>query len=196
MARHPNDVLDRDKRDPAVGSASPAPGRWRRLLAHVVFKPLEPFFGFEQSIVFQRIPAWNELVNGPADEKLATLADPAWRARARHEWDHRPHVATARVDRPHSLSSPCRHRRRSARYLVGGVRRPTGLHVSDALAEWLSGNGIGSSLVGTPDELDEDEVVELLRDPHTLSNVNDSGRPPPAVLRGGPECLHPHPLRA
>ena len=42
----------------------------------VPFKPLAPFFGFERSIVFQRVPAWNDLLNGPDDAKLPLLADP------------------------------------------------------------------------------------------------------------------------
>ena len=172
----PTDVLDRDKRDPL----------WdlhRRLAADgvdfwstVAYKPLEPFFGFEKSIVFQRVPAWNELVNGPAEEKLARLADPAWRARARHEWDDRPHVATSRVDRPHSLVFALSETGAGPLGIsLAEYAGQTGLHVSDALAEWLVRNGIGSSLVGTPDALAEDDVVELLRDPHTISNVNDSG---------------------
>jgi N-acyl-D-aspartate/D-glutamate deacylase len=172
----PTDVLERDQRD----------ATWdlhRRLRAdgvdfwpNIVFKPLEPFFGFERSIVFQRIPAWNELVNGPAAAKLPTLADPAWRARARHEWDHRPHSATARVDRPQSLIFALSETGAGPLGVsLADYAERGGWHVSDALAEWLLGNGIGSSLVGTPDELDEDAVVAALRDPYTLTNINDSG---------------------
>jgi len=141
-----------------------------------VFKPLEPFFGFERSIVFQRIPAWNEMVNGPAQAKLATLADPAWRDRARHEWDNRPHAATARVDRPHSLVFALSETGAGPLGIsLADHAAANGWHVSDALAEWLLANGIGSSLVGTPDELDEDAVVAALRDPRTLTNINDTG---------------------
>lgn len=70
---------------------------------NIVFKPLEPFFGFERSIAFQRVPAWNEVLNGPTEAKLATLADPAWRDRARTDWDNRVRAATSRIDRPHEL---------------------------------------------------------------------------------------------
>jgi len=170
------DVLERDKRSEAWELHRRVRAEGADFWPNIVFKPLEPFFGFERSIVFQRIPAWNELVNGPDEDKRRLLADPAWRERARFEWDHRPHVATARVDRPQSLIfalsetgagpvgiSLAEHARRRC------------LHVSDALAEWLVDNGIGSSLVGTPDELDEDAVVELLREPGTLTNINDSG---------------------
>jgi N-acyl-D-aspartate/D-glutamate deacylase len=172
----PTDVLDRDKRDAAWELHRRVAAEGGDFWPNIVFKPLEPFFGFERSIVFQRIPAWNEMVNGPDDKKLATLADPAWRDRARYEWDNRPHVATARVDRPHSLIFAMSETGAGPIGIsLGEYAVRAGLHVSDALAEWLVGNGIGSSLVGTPDVLDEDAVVEALNDGRTLTNINDSG---------------------
>jgi N-acyl-D-amino-acid deacylase len=36
-------------------------------------------------------------------------------------------------------------------------------------------NGIGSYIAGVPDTHDEDAVAAAIRDPHTLTNVNDSG---------------------
>lgn len=172
----PTDVLDRDKRDAAWELHRRVAAEGGDFWPNIVFKPLEPFFGFERSIVFQRIPAWNEMVNGPDDKKLATLADPLWRDRARYEWDNRPHVSTARVDRPHSLIFAMSETGAGPLGIsLGDYAAEQGLHVSDALADWLVRNGIGSSLVGTPDELDEDAVVEALNDPRTLTNINDSG---------------------
>jgi N-acyl-D-amino-acid deacylase len=171
----PTDVLERHRVEPARAlhrAANVEGDYW----PNVVFKPLEPFFGFERSIVFQRVPAWNEMVNGPAEDKLRLLADPAWRDRARHEWDHRPHVATARVDRPHSLVFAMSETGAGPLGIsLADYAAQNGWHVSDALAEWLLRNGIGSWLIGTPDELDEDAVVDALRDPRTLTNINDSG---------------------
>jgi len=170
------DVLDHDKRDAGWELHRRMRAEGVDLWPNVVFKPLEPFFGFERSIVFQRVPAWNEMVNGPQDRKLALLADPAWRARARHEWDDRPHVATSRVDRPHTLVFALSETGAGPLGIsVADFARQLGVHVSDALAEWLVRNGIGSSLVGTPDELDEADVLALLREPQTLTNINDSG---------------------
>jgi N-acyl-D-aspartate/D-glutamate deacylase len=104
------------------------------------------------------------------------LADPTWRARARHEWDDRPHVATSRVDRPESLIFAISETGIGPLDIsLADYAARTRMHVSDALAEWLVQNGIGSSLVGTPDALDEADVVKLMREPHTLSNINDSG---------------------
>ena len=142
----------------------------------VPFKPLAPFFGFERSIVFQRVPAWNELVNGPDDAKLPTLADPAWRDRARADWDARTRSSLSRIDRPHEMllaisetgAGPL-----DCSLADYAARR--GLHISDALAEWVLANGIRSIMVGTPEELAENDIVAALREPRTISNINDSG---------------------
>ena len=142
------------------------------------FKPLAPFFGFERSIVFQRVPAWNEMVNGPDDAKLA---DPRRSRRGATapatDWDA-PHPLH------HSPGSTARTRCCFAISETGAgpldSRSPTtptqsGLHISDALAEWVLANGIRSIMVGTPEELAEDDIVAALREPRTLTNINDSG---------------------
>ena len=142
----------------------------------LAFKPLVPFLGFERSIAFQRVPAWNEVLNGPAENKLSTLADPVWRDRARSDWDNRTHSSMSRLDRPHEL------------YLavsetgVGPLgisllehSEQTGLHISDALAEWVLANGIGSMLAGAPERHNEADIVRALHEPHMLPNITDSG---------------------
>ena len=77
---------------------------------------------------------------GPPTQKLATLADPAWRDRARHDWEDRP-----QVDRPPASTGPTslifaisENGAGPARDLASPTTpRRAGLHVSDALAEWL-----------------------------------------------------------
>ena len=49
------------------------------------------------------------------------------------------------------------------------------LHISDALAEWVLANGIRSIMVGTPERLSETDIVATLREPRTITNINDSG---------------------
>jgi N-acyl-D-aspartate/D-glutamate deacylase len=146
------------------------------LWPNVPFKPLAPFFGFERSIVFQRVPAWNDLINGPAEAKLATLADPAWRARAREEWDNRTRSSLSRIDRPHEMILAISETGAGPLDIsLAEYAEQRGLHISDALAEWVLANGIGSIMVGTPEKLSEPDIVEALREPHTLTNINDSG---------------------
>ena len=50
-----------------------------------------------------------------------------------------------------------------------------GLHISDALAQWVLANGIHSLMVGVPEQLSETDIVAALREPQTLANINDSG---------------------
>ncbi len=139
-------------------------------------KPLAPFFGFERSIVFQRVAAWNDVINGPADAKLATLADPVWRARARDDWDNRTRSSLSRLDRPDEmiLSMSETGAGPTGLSLTEHAAR-TGLHLSDALAEWVGRNGIGSLIVGVPERLSEPDIVRAIREPRTLPNINDSG---------------------
>ena len=142
----------------------------------VAFTPLAPFFSFERSIVFQRIPAWNDVLNGPPEDKLATLADPAWRDRARTDWDNRTHSNISRVDRPHEMFfSVSETGVGPLDVSLADYAEQTGLHLSDALAEWIIANGIGSLMVGTPEQLSEADIVRALRDEQTLTNITDAG---------------------
>jgi N-acyl-D-aspartate/D-glutamate deacylase len=142
----------------------------------VAFKPLAPYFSFERSIVFQRVPAWNEWVNGPTEDKLRLLADPQWRDRARADWDDRTRSSLSRLDRPHEMLLA--HSETVAGPLdvsLAQFAEQRGLHVSDALAEWVLANGVGSLMVGVPEQLDEADIVRAIREPRTLPNINDSG---------------------
>jgi N-acyl-D-amino-acid deacylase len=142
----------------------------------LAFKPLVPYFSFERSIAFQRVPAWNEVLNGPAEAKLATLADPAWRARARADWDNRTRSSMSRVDRPHEMFFAVSET--GAGPLGISLQEHadrTGLHLSDALAEWVLANGIGSLLVGAPERHNEADIVRALHEPRMLPNITDSG---------------------
>ena len=139
-------------------------------------RPLDLYFNFEKALTFQRVPAWNDLVNGPPENKMTLLADPAWRDQARSDWDNRKKSRRARVDHPHTLIFAL------SETGVGPLgislaehAANTGQHVSDALASWLLDNGIGSSLRALPDVHDEPALAEVIRSPHTLTNVNDSG---------------------
>jgi N-acyl-D-amino-acid deacylase len=142
----------------------------------VPVKPLAPFFSFERSIVFQRIPAWNDLINGPEDDKLRQLGDQAWRERARRDWDNRTHSSISRVDRPHEMIFQISETGAGPLGVsLADYARERDVHLSDALADWLLINGIHSLMVGTPEQLSEPDIVAALREPKTLTNINDSG---------------------
>ncbi len=109
-------------------------------------EPSMPRLGFESSIGTAAVPAWHELINGPADRKLALLADPAWRERARHDWDHP-------LDEQNSFRAEQLHELILSDPDDGpgpkGISLPqlaaaTGQHPSDALADWVLANGVAS----------------------------------------------------
>ena len=111
-------------------------------------EPSMPRLGFESSIGTAAVPAWHELINGPADRKLALLADPAWRARARHDWDHP-------LDEQNSFRAEQLHELILSDPDDGpgpkGISLPelaaaNGQHPSDALADWVLANGVALAL--------------------------------------------------
>lgn len=172
----PMDVLDDERRPRLWKLHHDLQASGADFWPNVPFKPLEPFFGFERSIAFQRVPAWNEVLNGPHEAKLLTLADPAWRQRARDDWDNRQRASSSRIDRPHELFLAISETGAGPLDIsLGELVDTTGKHISDALADWVIDNGIGSMLVGAPAQLNETDICAALREPHTLPNINDSG---------------------
>ena len=146
------------------------------LWPNVAFKPIAPFFSFERSIVFQRVPVWNAWVNAPEPDKLRMLGDPAWRDEARDSWERRTRSSLSRLDRPHEMIfSVSETGAGPLNVSLADYAAGRGLHVSDALAEWILANGIRSLMVGTPERLSEGDIVAALREPRTLANINDSG---------------------
>jgi N-acyl-D-amino-acid deacylase len=109
-------------------------------------EPSRPRLGFESSIATAAIPSWHEMVNGPADRKLAMLADPDWRARARHDWDHPLDEQNGfRSEQLHEviLSDP-EHGTGPTDVSLLALATEQGQHPSDALADWVLAHGIGS----------------------------------------------------
>lgn len=125
-------------------------------------QPFTPVLGFESSIATAAVPAWHELVNGPADRKLALLADPEWRGRARHDWDHP--LDEQNSFREESLHLLILSDSETGAGPIGVSLRDLadrrGVHPSDALADWVVANGIGSrytKLAIRPDVTPEDQ---------------------------------------
>lgn len=109
-------------------------------------EPSQPRLGFEASIAAAAVPAWHELINGPAERKLRWLADPEWRARARHDWDHPlAEQNSFRAEQLHEfiLSDP-EHGPGPRGISLKQLATDRAQHPSDALADWVLANGIGS----------------------------------------------------
>jgi N-acyl-D-amino-acid deacylase len=133
---------------------------------------------FVSSLVFSQNgnPTWQEMVNcRDEQEKLEMLADPVWRDRARESWNNQlPH---SYLNDPSALT----FRESETGYTETGITladymNSTGIeHPSDALAEYLLTNGVGSLVLKRSLEVDEDVVLRLLKDPRSVGNVSDAG---------------------
>jgi len=133
---------------------------------------------FGRTLVFGQNgnPVWQELVNQPTWEaKAALLADRDWRDRARESWNNQF---------PHSyLHDPSALLLRESESGYGPIgvtladyMAETGVnHASDAMAEWVLNNGQESTVLKRSWEKNEEMVVKLLTDSHSLANVSDAG---------------------
>jgi N-acyl-D-aspartate/D-glutamate deacylase len=146
-------------------------------------EPFTPRLGFESTIAAAAVPAWHEMINGPEDDKLALLGDPDWRARARHDWDH-PHDEqnAFRKEELHVLIlSDSENGTGPVGISLKDLAEQRAVHPSDALADWVLANGIGSrytKLSVRPQESQvemDNRVKASFDDPYALIGGTDAG---------------------
>jgi len=132
---------------------------------------------FKRTLLFAQfgLQVWQDLVEITDDEeKLATLADPAWRAKARAAWD-------AGFDNNSLTAQSLLLRESESGYGPVGVTlaqfmEDDGIdHPSDALAEWVIRNGTDSLVLQNGWEKDQEVNIRLLKDPRSIANVSDAG---------------------
>jgi N-acyl-D-aspartate/D-glutamate deacylase len=146
-------------------------------------EPFMPRLGFESSIAAAAVPAWHQLINGPADDKVRLLADPEWRARARNDWDHPLDEQNSfRKGTLHTLIlSDSENGAGPVDISLQDLSAQRGVHPSDALADWVLANGVGSRYTKlavrpetTQQEMDE-RVMAAFADPFALIGGTDAG---------------------
>jgi len=143
--------------------------------AHV---PITVTASVRQSLLFAQSNdyAWHEVVTAQSDEdKLALLADSSWRERARSSWDN-DSLETSFFRKPQNkLLDNSENGHGPAGLSLGQYATQLGVHCSDAMAEWIGNNGLGSTVTMPPWDKDDDMVVKLSRDNKAVGNINDCG---------------------
>jgi N-acyl-D-aspartate/D-glutamate deacylase len=186
LARHDvtglyNLVMDRTH-DPGYGSTQLAwladlHAKGARMYGMVTPRPFENSVGFDQTISFMAIPAWNQVIQTDRNGKRALLADPAWRARARTDFDHSRSVMFPvwRLDliRIVSVSKPELHAWIGQSLQALAVAR--GGHPSDVLADWVLENDIDTALVCVVGNVDPERIAPLIKSPLTFISASDAG---------------------
>jgi len=139
-------------------------------------KPISIFLNFDKSLFFEWMPAWHDMMYSPKDQRQAILGDPEWRAKARHDMDHHRGPPGYPFERPDVIQLAYSENGAGPIGIsLGQYARDGGLHPSDALANWLQANGLGSILSMQGDAVDEPVVKTLVEDPFALSCPNDTG---------------------
>ena len=133
--------------------------------------------GFEQSICFIDLPAWNRLVQADLAEKRRLAADPAWRAEARAEADTRPSVMFPfnRADLLMINSAARPEQREWLGRSLGDLAQARGAHVSDALADWLVESDFAATFTFAIANTNVGEVAKLLTSPFNCVSGSDAG---------------------
>jgi len=169
------------------------PGKAERILEHahalhaegcdvyaqVSPRPFNVNVSFDQSPAFTAVPAWNALIQEPADEKRVTLADESWRARARADWDKvgdgftifpvnglgRVRLTSVRPDEEKFLGAT-----------FADVVAARGGHPSDVLADWVLEHDLTPGMLSEATaNNDPPKVAELVRDHTTVVGASDAG---------------------
>jgi N-acyl-D-aspartate/D-glutamate deacylase len=142
-------------------------------------RSIDLLVNFHQSMNFMYVPAWNEVVQGdvPKEKKLASLADPAWRARARADWDAVPEgFPSGGMERLFKIVKVG-----AAKYepLLGHsfarILDERGGHPSDVIAEWVLENDLEAEFIYPFTNTDIDQVAGLLKAEETLISASDAG---------------------
>jgi N-acyl-D-amino-acid deacylase len=148
-----------------------------RLYAMASPRPFELSIGFEQSVCFISVPAWNELVQAEPAEKRRLATDQAWRARAREDADRNPSILFP-FSRPQELRigrvGHAHLKSWSGRTLRDLVEARSG-HASDVLADWLVENDFETNFVFAIANTDPEDVAALLKSPVTFVSGSDAG---------------------
>ncbi|WP_157216575.1 N-acyl-D-amino-acid deacylase family protein [Flavisphingomonas formosensis] len=134
--------------------------------------------GFINSLVWAQTNnyVWNEIVEAPTeDAKLALLADPAWRARARMSWDSIRDVSRAKSPDAFELFDSETNAGPTGITLHQFMEERGYAHPSDALADWVIDNGVYSNLRMEEAAKNEEAMEYLLHDSKSIGNISDAG---------------------
>ena len=132
---------------------------------------------FKRTLIFAQLglQPWQDIVEIKDDAaKLAMLADPAWRARAREAWDS-GFANNAFTPQSVFLRESENGAGPIGVKLEAFMAAESIAHPSDALAAWVIRNGTDSVALQDGWATVPETIVKLLKDPQSIANVSDAG---------------------
>ncbi|WP_156839608.1 N-acyl-D-amino-acid deacylase family protein [Novosphingobium aquimarinum] len=159
--------------------------------AHV---PLTGQLSLYKSLIFAQSNdyVWHEVVLADgAEAKEALLRDPDWRARARESWDTQCYPQSPMNNPGMLLLTELGSDNGAGPFCtLEEYAKERGLHRSDAMADWLLANGVLSTVRMAPFDMDDEVVVEMIRDPKTVGNITDAGAHLQMLCGGGENLIY------
>lgn len=138
---------------------------------------IELSIGFEQSICFINLPAWNEFVQSPLDAKRRMIDDPEWRARGREEAGitRSPMFPFENAELLKITSAGNPECREWIGKSLADLAEARGGHISDVLADWVKENDFDTGFALPIANTNADEVAKMLRCPVGIISASDAG---------------------
>jgi N-acyl-D-amino-acid deacylase len=159
--------------------------------AHV---PLTGQLSLYKSLIFAQSNdyVWHEVVLADgAEAKEALLRDPDWRARARESWDTQCYPQSPMNNPGMLLLTELGSDNGAGPFCtLEEYAKERDLHRSDAMADWLLANGVLSTVRMAPFDMDDEVVVEMIRDPKTVGNITDAGAHLQMLCGGGENLIY------
>jgi N-acyl-D-aspartate/D-glutamate deacylase len=138
---------------------------------------IEMSIGFEQSICFIDLPAWNSFVQSSREEKQAMIDDPDWRAKAREDCDTRRSTMFP-IKSPETLKIASVGKPECSQWVgktLADLHTARGGHISDMLADWVKENDFNASFTLAIANTNADEVAAMLKCPVGIVSASDAG---------------------
>jgi len=142
-------------------------------------RPFDLRIGWDRSVMFNDLPeSWAPVIRADAEGKRVQLADPAWRAVGRAEWDAAKLsvLPTWDISRLRLISVTRPEHERWVGSTLADLVAERGGHASDVLADWVLENDLDPGVVASGVSNDEpEEVGQILCHPATLIGGSDNG---------------------
>lgn len=138
---------------------------------------IEFSIGFDTSICFIDLPAWNQFVQSSPEAKRAMIDDPEWRARGREEADTRSSPMFP-FNSPQSLKIAAAGNPDCLQWVgktLAELHKERGGHISDVLADWVKQNDFNTSFTLAIANTDADGVSQLLKCSVGIISASDAG---------------------
>jgi len=166
-----------DRADRIISCLEQLKDRGSTIYGLVSPRHIELSIGFEQSICFINLPAWNEFVQSPIETKRQMIDDPEWRARGREEADTTRSpmfpFENAELLKITSAGNP-----ECSEWIgksLADLAEARGGHISDVLADWVKENDFDAGFALPIANTNADEVAKMLRCPVGIISASDAG---------------------